>query len=453
MDNDFNVLAVIMFSLAGVLALRFSKSLLGSLLSPPALYTGLWFFSLALFHLGIVRYYPLEWETLSALVSTIALFLFGAVVAVTLARRKHDSSRQPPTSEHVFEHRHLHWAIALLFAIGVIGTLTYYWRLHQLIGIESLWLNPIRVRFEESQGGLRRVGWIGLARSFLIPCFVLAVIYLRLSVGNRRTKLLLGIIAGLSFVLVLPNSGRTTLLTMVTWAGLVVIYLTESMGKTFSLRKYSLQILIGGAFIVAYFAATNIVLNKTLSQVDRVFASTALNEPLIGWGDFIHYIVSGFPAFQVLTQYPPNYDQPVSLTFGAISRILNEIDPASFAYPDYVQPFVYVPLPTNIYTYLDTFFLDFGWVGVAIFPFVIGLLTTALYLWMLRAPSVGKIYVAALMGQCILQTTGVNRFSSFLIAEWIVLPLVLLKLFEWFAITRPYWRRSALTVTRERPAR
>jgi len=205
------------------------------------------------------------------------------------------------------------------------------------------------------------------------------------------------------------------------------------MGESILFRKYIPVVLMVAVLFAVYFTVTNNVLQKNLSTS----SDSITGDNLSGMPEIVHYMVSGFPAFEMLTKTSRGASSETSLTFGFLSRLLNEIDSDYFAYPDYVQPTVFVPLPTNIYTYLDVYYLDFGWLGVAIFPFLLGLVASSLFLWMLRAPSVTKLYIVSFMGLCIFQSGGVNRFGSFQTWVWIALPLLIVKMPSLFHVSQP----------------
>ena len=416
---EFDPLAVFWFIVAGIVTLRIAKHAFGSYAAPVGIYGSLWCFSLAFFYLGISQFYTLRIETILVFGGTTLLFILGAIVAKGQGRGK--AMSQFMKTEKLPGSAQLHLLVYALFGLGIVGVLTYYWRLNEIIGIESLWLDPVRVRFEESAGELSRIGWINAARSFLIPCFVLAVMYL--SLLNHKSRRLMWIAAVMSFLLLVPSSGRTTIMTMVVWAILARVYLPVSSAQKISTKRYAVWFLVISSLCVVYFLATTNLLGKAVDSE-------------AGMADIAHYTSSSFPAFQVMVRAPEMFAQHTSLTFGMVSRILNEIDPSSFSYPDYVQATVDVPGSTNTYTYLDAFFLDFGWLGVFLFPFVLGLLTTRLYLSMRRSPSVIKVYVASLFGLCIVESTGVNRFGNFSTWLWILGTIAVASLITRFARQR-----------------
>lgn len=437
MYNEGSLFAVSIFFLGGVLTLPFSKRVFGSYLAPPGIYAGVWFFSLSVFYIGVISYYALEWQTLMVFLFSILTFTIGGLLSKKLIKRK-NTNFQYALKQLINQNKRLKWTIYILFVLGVLGSIIYYLEFHRLIGIESLWSDLRLVRFEESMGELRRVRWIGLTRSLLVPSFVLSIMYLRIKPTQHRKYMWVVVIV--SFFSLATSPGRSLVMSLALCSGLSVIYLAENIGEPISFRKYGLPILAGSVLFVAYFTATTSLLDKWVSYVYWTKVTSHLPDALIGLADLTHYMVGSFPAFQSLINSSQEANQSVSLTFGVLSRIMHEIEPSQFGYPDYVQPFVFVPTPTNVYTYLDAFYLDFGWIGVAIFPFLTGFVTTTLYLWMRRSPSIMKVYVVSLMGLCIFQTTGVNRFGNFQTWVWIAFPLGLLKLLALFLRKQPKYK-------------
>jgi oligosaccharide repeat unit polymerase len=405
---EFNLWVVALFFISGLTILWFSKHIFKSYLAPLGIYGALWLFSLAFFHLGVARFYALEGSTILIFLCTMALFILGSIAASGLFY--HINIRPSRLqSDNIKGTIRLRVIVYIIFVVGVFGTIVYYYRLHNLIGIESIWSDPIKVRTEESFGALSRPGWIGLARSLLIPCFVLAIISLSLPEYKRFKSM--WFVAFTSIVLLLPSSGRTPFGTMILWAMIANVYIRNSTGQKTSFMKYVKRFGIIIIIFIAYFFITTNMLQKAIDQE-------------AGVGDIAVYTVSSFPAFQEMLKYPEQFAVDTSLTFGMVSRVLHEIDPEVISYPEYVQPFVYIPTATNVYTYIDAFYLDFGWIGVIIFPYVIGFMSTVIYLYMLNKPSINNIYISSLIGLLITQSTGVNRFGNILTWIWIILPMV-----------------------------
>ena len=96
-------------------------------------------------------------------------------------------------------------------------------------------------------------------------------------------------------------------------------------------------------------------------------------------------------------------------TFSLIYVFLNRLGPYEIF--DRLQDFVYVPLPTNVYTIFQPFFLDFGYNGVAVFAVVYGVFSGITYRLMRNGSDFGKcmyVYVAHIL---VLQFFQENVFT------------------------------------------
>ena len=401
---ESNPVAIVFFLFLAALSMKLSKDLLGSWLAAPGLFGGVWFISLAVFYSGIVSYYALRPKTLGVFVATTVVFICGCLLGKCLYGLPIARSIKPIDRSSIEGLQHADSLICVLFLIGVWGTLSYYLLMHQVIGIDSLWRDPILVRYEEVYGRLRNAGWGGVARSFAIPCFILCSIYLKIR-GSKAPRRFWAILI-VTFLLLLPSSGRTTMGTMLVATFLGIQYV--DMGRR-GRMSYKHTALIAGVVLlfVGYFLLTTNLLSKSVS--DRA-----------GIADLSFYLVSGFPAFQQMVLFPQGYEGSGHITFGVITRILYAFDPENVIKPDYVRPFTTVPFPTNIYTYLDSAFLEYGWIGIFILPFFLGLALTILYLSLNKKPSVLKFFMNALLGTCIVQSLGVNRFGATDIWMWMV---------------------------------
>lgn len=80
---------------------------------------------------------------------------------------------------------------------------------------------------------------------------------------------------------------------------------------------------------------------------------------------------------------------------------------------DKLQEFVWVPLPTNVYTIFQPFYQDFGYAGVAFFAFVYGVVSGWCYRAFRNGSSVGRCIYAYFVYALILQFYQENIFLSF----------------------------------------
>ena len=82
-------------------------------------------------------------------------------------------------------------------------------------------------------------------------------------------------------------------------------------------------------------------------------------------------------------------------------------------YPGLSRPYVYTPLETNLYTFLDTFTLDFGVIGALIGAGCIGLVSSRFYLRAKSIPTVFNITVYAYLFYGCLMAPANNEFIRF----------------------------------------
>jgi len=143
----------------------------------------------------------------------------------------------------------------------------------------------------------------------------------------------------------------------------------------------SRTILFGGIIIVVVFYFINIM----RSGVDSDYSK---NETLL---DFIGmYIMSPPVAYcRVVEEVVPQFG---ANTFETIYLFLNRFGIGNFEVHEKLQEFVSVPVLTNVYTIMQPFYRDFGYLGVAFFAWVYGILSGFLY----RFSCNGNVYCICL---------------------------------------------------------
>jgi oligosaccharide repeat unit polymerase len=78
----------------------------------------------------------------------------------------------------------------------------------------------------------------------------------------------------------------------------------------------------------------------------------------------------------LLNQSPFTEDQFYS--FDMINYVLKKIGFID-TYPDLVREYVFIPFPTNMYSFLDAFTLDFGILGALLFTYYLGFLLSVVF--------------------------------------------------------------------------
>jgi oligosaccharide repeat unit polymerase len=90
------------------------------------------------------------------------------------------------------------------------------------------------------------------------------------------------------------------------------------------------------------------------------------------------YFAGSLPALDTIVSNTSDFEGGIN-SFRNINLWLNQLGFDS-EIPQLVQEYVFIPLPTNIYTIYLPYFKDFGFVGATAFQFLLGLLYGYLYL-------------------------------------------------------------------------
>lgn len=117
------------------------------------------------------------------------------------------------------------------------------------------------------------------------------------------------------------------------------------------------HITAGILVLICFFAA--ITFMRTGNKTDSDFYSTALKV----------YTVSAIPALD--QQIHSFYSRLDNNTFRTVYLWLNKIG-FNFDIPPVVADFVFVPYPTNVFTYLYPYYIDFGFFGAILICFFLG---------------------------------------------------------------------------------
>lgn len=128
-------------------------------------------------------------------------------------------------------------------------------------------------------------------------------------------------------------------------------------------------------------AITGLMTVIVLSRGDTDEAMTVLDYLLI-------YTLSPIPAFDMIlnSEIPIIYGTPGASTFESFMKLFDALGFDLGITPHYAPSWwVYVPLPTNVFTHLCTFYLDFGYWGIFLFAVFFGSSWGILYNLMRRS--------------------------------------------------------------------
>jgi len=308
---------------------------------------------------------PLSLSTYFIFFIGVAAFSFGSFIQTVFWQKKNIFKIKNCPITPVYENKISLFLRFILLGIIVIG-LPFFLEASYKVFIASNVENFfIGLRSELVYGDVD----IGLLKYLLPLSFVVYAINLQFFLKGKSQKN--GVLFIISFIVTITYAIFTTgriifLAVLVVYMGMSFIY-----NKNFSLKKLFLPIII----FMAVFISFGIVYGKggnmdtsVKENIRPVAQSTAI------------YMVASLNALDldIHNQFRVNYNGNNSLRFFIkIGKSLNLIPNSKVN--DLLTPFIYVPYPTNVYTFYSPYIQDFGkfysWFMIALF----GLIHTFLY--------------------------------------------------------------------------
>ena len=176
------------------------------------------------------------------------------------------------------------------------------------------------------------------------------------------------------------------------------------------------SIFVSVIVVVLVFFLINLARDYTSSEGDSSESMSFLDF-------FAIYVLSPPAAFERISQDIST--QFGSHTFQTVYLFLNRFG-GDFEVNTKLQEFVWVPLPTNVYTVFQPFFMDFGYRGVAFFALVYGVLSGWIYRYARNGSGFAKCVYAFAVYVLVLQFYQENVMMSlvnvtqFVFFTWLV---------------------------------
>ncbi len=416
-------------------SLLISRRLTGDFLCPPALLIAAWSGALGLYLLRLLPYVWVGEKTLLVILGALCLFSLGTVAG---ARRR---ARPRGEGSALDSETAARWTL-LYSLLGLLGIVWYAVAVTLVLGWSS-WTFPARIRWAMTDRSLP--GSFYWLVYFCIAAPLLAIVC-RLS-GTRVKKIVL-LPAVLCALALWATTDRNLFFMLVLAATWIVLYRYPQI----PLRRY-LGILAVCAFLLALnFSVLGWWVGKTPKNLGvqlalqgnfpEVTVSSAAPSKVAGkpkplpplmqkLSTIYVYATGAFPAFAMSLAQEPDYSMGKRTLFPVL-RFLQRTGLIHVALPPAIDEFTLisregspVELRVNSYTFLRSFFEDFGVAGALLVPLLLGLLTGAIYERLRRNRSAPV--VLALIGQigmALSLSTFTNKFSD--TGTWYVAVLLLL---------------------------
>jgi len=180
-------------------------------------------------------------------------------------------------------------------------------------------------------------------------------------------------------------------ITTVSW---LILYKPKRSGKLFVVGSL-------GSMVILVFVAMQAIL-LSLDQ----FAQVDLSESILSY-------LGGSPkAYELLLHgaFPRIGSGFYSLD--AVNYVFYKLQLIQ-SYPGLARPFVFIPIPTNIYTFLDAFTLDFGIIGALLGSFFTGVLVSWFDRRARSRPNLTNVVIYAYLVYACIMAPANNEFIRF----------------------------------------
>jgi|GEM_PF-3794209 len=359
-----------------IASIHVSRKLYRDIFTPLCVYVTVWCACLLLYRLSLVNYYELETRTYLLIGGSMLAFVVGCVVA-------HDRKNSTRTRLLLpLERGRLETTIKVLLLLNLIGVILFAWEMHSQYGLTTYFSYPAEIR--RDAGNWTHMGLLGSLVLLHYP--LLAASFIHVLMKKRfHWFSALGLLWACAQTYLFTDRGTLTVfLLTITFVGIYV------KGWHTVNRKVIVIALLVMGLVLAYFISVGHLYAKLIAVEDPLLRQTNINPSstiaLLLLNPYL-YATGSFPALQEAIGDVHHFDWGEH-TFYPVARVFYGAGLLE-KLPDWTRfEFYSVPIPFNTYTYLFTFYQDFGIPGMILCPFALGWLETRLYLTLKTRPSI-----------------------------------------------------------------
>jgi len=371
--NPENVLEFIFFMLLGYGALRFSRLVYGDYFAPMGLFFGVNLAALSLYHLKLLPLIQISGEAYLLIMASFFSFLTGSLLASPFFALK---GRTLPIWRHSNKHEKTSAELTAFYyltaSLGLAG-----WIFYVTVVVPPGWLsNPFLLQGTGQYVIPYHLGYLLIAGALVPPIFVLLVL------SNQRISPV-SICCLLAEVAALMLAGVKSFFVLAMGTSLLVWALTRP-GKVQPKHLGVLALAIVG-FMALYDRFIDVFVPRQFSGSMFPPVLSFLEKPYL-------YITGPWAALSAVIASPPAHVHWAQHTLEPLWKVLG---PGGVGVvervPEYL-PFVDIgPSLFNTYSFIGELYWDFGWLGSLLGSFLVGFISTALYVaarkrnnWVLR---------------------------------------------------------------------
>lgn len=435
---------VIFGAIVALFFVVFSVKVFGVLINPITLYVVVWGGGIVAASLNWAGYVPISslgWWMISL---SVLSFCFGGGTVICFNGNLINRYRKFSVDAHVLSSRTILRAVVLLTLVASVGTFFRWMALLRLYGsVENVILNANQIYSLRVAG--EAVGSIPYTGCFGLAACALSGIYWG---GSGRFRLAL--VA--PFVIVtlesIANVGRLGIMMG------IILYMTGFLvAKDVSIGKHSKRVLGSRSSMCLLILVVGIIVGSTYIRVvrhgnirDLPYAPKVLESSPF-WTAAVSSIYSNIAG--PLTVFAESLDQrradlgqsdvPGMLTLAPVFRLLAKtglVPRVSY----YLESVSIGPERMNAGTHLKDVYIDFGYLGVVVWPYLLGCIAVILFYEARRKKSLLGCVALSYVYLYIIFTTTVNllRLGQFVIALAVSLAtMVVVKRLEAKKLKRP----------------
>ncbi len=361
-----------------------------------------------------MNYDELETLTILMIAWSIVAFVLGCMAA--------GRARQATPSILRIDLPLLEKAIRVLIATNLVGLFFFALRMASTFGISAYVSDPtvIRLNYED-------LGRIGALALLLIVNYPLSVCSLIHFCESKRLRWFSVIGLFLSFAQGYVTMSRNSMAIPVATALFAWIYLRG--WRTLNRRLLTCLVLILG-IIVVYFIGVGAWFGKLASSDTSSYKQQDFNissQIAMQLVDPYIYSTADFPTLQAAMAEVHGHLWGERTLF-PIARLLYALGLLHERPENASLEFYFVPIPSNVATYLFSVYEDFGVVGTVVLPFLLGLVATKVYLRMKEAPSIVCIGGTSAFMVVVLYSVFIALGSTILVWSYLFALYVISKL-------------------------
>src|SRR5712691_7463700 len=330
-------------------------------LYPAFLHASLWFITVSLLLIYREAFVPVSDGVYVLLTGGVILFSMGAFLGSynhsPHLRRNYLLEGTIPSKR----------AVAVLAAVVALGLVLYLRRASELasLGPTSNWFINLRYAVSVNE---EETGGFGIAAYFVPLAYMLAAIAILKRYGHARPTVSRAVVAVtlvVGCVFGVLWAARSTLLPLI----VLVLTIPAVLRATKPIKTGATLVVL----TVLLFAAVGLAVGKGGSVGSSLSENWATMRE-----SFLTYALGGIPSLNLfLNNRGPDVELGLN-SFRSIFAALHTLGFQTIAVP-LVQPWVDVPMPTNVFTVYQPYIKDFGLLGGSLVLFVLGFLHALLY--------------------------------------------------------------------------